>query len=174
MRITFLFLLLFSACWAPAQSSSDSLITITRAKYQLECPYSWSVDTSKMLGMDLLIRSPKTDSLDDFVENLNVFIQDLHGQHYDLSQIGKESEAQIQNLITDFQILVSKLDSTASPAQYILKYKGRQGKFNLTAVQHFYLNDEIGYVLTFVIKQGQEERYIPQAEKIFQSFKFRK
>jgi len=55
----------------------------------------------------------------------------------------------------------------------LLKYKGRQGKFFLITIQHYYLKDEIGYALTFIIKDGKEKEYIPIADKIFNSFQLR-
>lgn len=151
---------------------ADSLLTVTRAHYSLKYPTSWTIDTSKMFGADVLFRSPKTDALDGFSENMNVFVQDLHGQHYNLIRMGQESEAQLKNMITDFQVIDSRLDSAASPQHYILQYKGRQGKFLLTILQQYYIKDEIGYALTFTIEGGKENEYIPIANKIFNSFQF--
>ncbi len=144
-----------------------------KGRYSLGYPKSWTLDTSKMFGMDILLRSPKTDSLDDFNENMNLFKQDLHGQNYSLSKMGQESEAQIKNMVTDVQIIDSRLDSTTSQQYYILKYKGRQGKFLLIIIQHYYLKDDVGYALTMTIKQGEEKDYVPTADKIFNSFRFR-
>ena len=153
--------------------NSDILTKITKEWYSLSYPKSWTIDTSKMFGMDILLRTPKTDSLDDFIENMSVFVQDLHGKNYNLSKMGQESEAQIKNMVTDLQIIDSRLDSTISPQNYILKYRGRQGKFLLTTIQHYYLKDEVGYALTMTIKEGKEQEYILIADKIFDSFRFR-
>jgi len=141
--------------------NSDTLLKISKGRYSLSYPGSWKIDTSKMFGMDMLLRSPKTDSLDDFAENMNVFVQDLHGQHYTLSKMGQESETQIRDMVTDVNIIESKIDSTFRGAQryYILKYSGRQGKFLLTRIQHYYFVDEVGYALTFTIKNGKRERF---------------
>ena len=150
--------------------TSDSLVNFTKGRYSLSYPASWKIDTSKAFGMDLLIRSPKTDSLDDFMENFNVFVQDLKGQEYSLAKMGKESETQIKNIVTDVEILESRLDISL-PQQYILKYKGRQGKYFLTTIQHYYLKDDIGYALTLTVKNGEEAFYVPLGDKIFSSFK---
>ncbi len=174
MRTLIILFLLFSASFASAQQTSDNtdtLVRISKGRYSLKYPGSWSVDTSKMFGMDILFRSPKSDSTDDFRENLNIFIQDLHGQDYNLTKMGQESETQIKNMVTDVEIADSRLDSTASHQFYILKYKGRQGKYLITTIQHYYLKDEIGYAVTFVIKNGKESDYTETAEKMFNSFK---
>ena len=171
--LLFLSLLLLTLSVSAQQTidDSDTLIKVIKERYSLSYPKSWTIDTSKMFGMDILLRSPKTDSLDDFSENMNVFIQDLHGQNYNLSKIGQESEAQIKNVVTDIEIIDSKLDSTASQQYYILKYNGRQGKFLLTTIQHYYLKDEVGYALTFTIKNEKATDYVPLAKKMFNSFK---
>ena len=172
--LTFLIFLLLTLSVSAQQTigNLDTLQKISKERYSLGYPKSWIVDTSKMFGVDILLRSPKTDSLDDFRENMNVFVQDLHGQNYILSKMGKESEAQIKNMVTDVEIIESKLDSTSSQQFYILKYTGRQGKFLLTTIQHYYLKDEVGYALTFVMKNGKETDYVLIAEKMLASFKF--
>lgn len=171
--LLFLSLLLLTHSVSAQQTidDSDTLIKVTKEQYSLSYPKSWTIDTSKMFGIDILLLSPKADSLDDFSENMNVFVQDLHGQNYNLSRMGQESEAQIRKMVTDVEIIDSKLDNKASQQYYILKYKGRQGKFLLTIIQHYYLKDEVGYALTFTIKSGKETDYVPLAEKMFSSFK---
>ena len=81
MRIYLCFFSLLFSLQNSAQqtisNNSDSLTHIIRERYSLSCPKSWLVDTSKIFGMDVLLRSPKVDSLDQFIENLNVFVQDL-------------------------------------------------------------------------------------------------
>ena len=175
MRIYLCFFsLLFGQQVAAQQAISnntDSLIQIKRERYSLSYPKSWVLDTSKIFGTDLLLRSPKVDSLDQFMENLNVFVQDLHGQKYNLLKMGQESENQIKNMVTDVEIIESRLDSTASHVYYSLKYRGRQGKFVLITEQRYYLKDEIGFALTFTIQNGKENDYALTSERIFYSFK---
>ena len=150
---------------------SDNSIQIKRKPYSLNIPATWNLDTSKIFGSDLILRSPKVDSLDQFIENLNVFVQDLHGHNYNLSKMGQEGENQIRNMVTDVEILESRLDSTASIPYYYLKYKGRHGKFLLTTEQRYYLKDETGIALTFTLQNGKEKEYAEVSEKLFSSFK---
>lgn len=173
MRLLFLLLVLVSSLQAQEKRDNiDAWQTIVKGSYSLQYPQSWAVDTSKAFGIDLLLRSPKTDSLDEFSENMNLFAQDLHGHNYTLSRMGKDSEAQIKNMVTDAQIIESRLDSTSSPQCYILQYKGRQGKFSLITIQHYYFKNDIGYALTMTIQQGKEQDYALISDKIFNSFSF--
>ncbi len=154
-------------------SAQDEFVKITRERYSISYPKSWTVDTSKRMGMDLMLLSLKTDSLDDFFENMNVIVQELPGQNYTLAQIGQESLDQIKTMVTDFELVENKLDSNASQQRYIVKYTGRQGKYSLTQIQHYYLKDEVGYALTFTIKGGKEPEFNEIAERMFNSFKLR-
>ena len=170
-----MFSFLFMTFSVFAQSNienSDTFLKISKESYSLRIPSSWTLDTSKRFGMDLLLLSPKEDSLDDFRENLNIFVQDLSGQNYNLLRMGKESEVQIRETVNNLEIIENRLDSTASQQYYILKYKARQGKFSLIIIQRYYLKDEIGFALTFTIKEGKEVEYVPISERIFNSFKF--
>jgi hypothetical protein len=172
-RLIFLSLLLVTVSVSAQQTieNPDVFLKVSKERYSLGYPKSWAIDTSKMFGMDIILRSPKTDSLDDFIENMNIFSQDLHGRNYNLYKMGQESETQIKNMVTDVKIIESKLDSTTSQQCYILRYSGRQGKFLLTTIQHYYLKDDVGYALTFTIKNGKEADYVPLTEKMFSSFK---
>jgi hypothetical protein len=173
MRLYFLslFILLTSSLFAQkSYNDSSTLLTVTREKYSFQYPKTWAIDTSKMFGMDILLRSPKTDSLDDFRENINVFVQNLKGYDYNLTKMGKESEAQIKNMVTDLELIESRLDSSTSLQTYIIHYKGRQGKYMLTTIQHYYLYNETGFAVTLTIQNGKEQEYIPMGNIIFNSF----
>jgi hypothetical protein len=170
MKTIYLLLSLLSTSAVFAQLDTISYTNLTKGRYSITYPQSWRLDTSKTFGMDLLLLSPKTDSLDHFIENINVFVQDLHGQGYDLSRMGRESEGQIKNFVNEVVVTDSKLDSTVSQLFYKLYYTGRQGKFKLITMQRYFLKDEIGYAITMTIKSGKEGEYMTIAEKIFNSF----
>ncbi len=174
MKNFFLFVSLVSYAVVSGQGlgsdTSRKVVRITRPQYSLNYPDSWRADTSKMFGADLFIYSPKLDSLDQFTENVNVYVQDLSGQNYFLSKMGKQSEAQIKNMVTDVEILESRLDSTSTNQYYVLKYRGRQGKFLLTTEQRYFLKNDLGVALTFTVQSGKEEEYRMTSLAILDSF----
>jgi hypothetical protein len=176
MKKILLLIHLFASVSLYAQTASTDtaqLSTIIRSSYSIAHPNTWSVDTSKTFGMDLLLRSPKSDSLDDFYENVNVFVQDLKGQGYTLMKMGLQSESQIKSLVTDVVIVESQVDSSGTEPFYRLSYKGRQGKFALTTLQRYYLKNEIGYAVTLTLITKVEDQYRAIGEKMFASFKIR-
>jgi hypothetical protein len=129
------------------------------------------MDTSKTLGVDLLLRSQKSEPLDSFIENMTVFVLNLSGHGYNLSKMGSESEMQTRNMITDVEILESRLDSSSSEHFYVLKYNGRQGKFLLTTEQRFYLKNDVGFAITFTSERANEKSYQQVYSFIFNSVK---
>jgi hypothetical protein len=171
--VYFLFFLLvtISGSAQKADVSLENIQIVQKGRYIIGYPKSWIIDTSKTLGMDIYLGSPRSDSLDQFSENMNVIFQSLEGQNYTLSRLGSESELQIKRMMNDVSILESKIDSSSSAPYYILKYNSRQGIFMLTIIQHFYLKDEVGYALTFTMQSENEKRYLPIAEKMFSTFR---
>jgi hypothetical protein len=169
--LSFFLVLILNASAQQTTDNSGTFLRFSKEQYSISYPKSWTIDTSKSYGLDLMLRSQKTDSLDDFLENLNVVFQDLRGQNYTISKMVQESETQLKNMITDFEVVEGRLDSSAPQQHYILRYRGRYGKFSLTTIQHYYLKDDVGYALTFTIKSGKEADYVPIAEKMLSSFK---
>ena len=154
-------------------STNGKLITIQTKYYSFDYPDTWIIDTSRVLCIDVFVKSPKEDDFDKFSENLNVFVQDLTGQGYDLLKMGRESEAQVQNVVNDFEILESRLDTVSAIPCYSLKFKGRQGKFLLITSQRYYLKENTGFAITFTMEAENEERYRALSKQMMDSFRFR-
>lgn len=153
--------------------ANGKLTTIQTKYYSFDYPGTWIIDTSRLLGVDVFVKSPKEDSLDKFSENVNVFVQDLTGQGYDLLKMGRESEAQVQNVVNDFEILESRLDTGSVIPYYSLKFKGRQGKFLLITSQRYYLKGNTGFAVTFTMEAANEQKYRTLSEQLMDSFRFR-
>ena len=77
----------------------------------------------------------------------------------------------MRSLITDVEIIESRLETDVEPNYYVMRYRGRQGIYVLSVIQRYYFKDGIGFALTYTMKQGTEEEYAPYGEKIFRSFK---
>jgi hypothetical protein len=150
-------------------TANDSMMVLKRPKYSILCPGTWTIDSSGTLGADIFLLSPLVGSDDNFRENINVFAQNLQGYNYDLQRMGKESEAQIGNFVTNAEILESRLDTSSSINYYLIRYKGQQGKFMLTTEQRYFLKNDIGFAITFTVQQGKEEIYSKISRLIFDS-----
>jgi hypothetical protein len=143
---------------------------LNRNIYSLRIPSNWKIDTSRQFGTDLFLISPKEDSLDNFVENFNTYIQDLNGLNYTLLKMGQESEIQIKRISNEVEIIESRLESDNQIPYYSLKYRSRQGIFLLLTEQRYYLINEAGFALTFTTQKGKENQYEYISNEIFNSF----
>ena len=153
-------------------NGSLSSTSIARKSYSIAVPATWIIDTSGKMGTDLFLFSPLAGAEDSFHENINVIFQNIKGQNYDLLRMGKESEAQLGNFVTNIQILESRLDSGAKTPYYKIRYKGKQGKYLLSVEQRYYLKDEIGYAITCTVLQETEELFSEPSKLVLDSFTF--
>ena len=93
MKYTCMLLLVAWSSFVFSQTGSTAaLIKYKKANYSISYPDTWSIDTSKQMGTELIIFSPLENESDKFRENVNVIIQDLKGQSIGLDDYAKISE----------------------------------------------------------------------------------
>lgn len=168
MHAAFILLLVTTNFSLFAQSASNK--TIHRKNYSIACPETWKADSSGAFGTDVILYSEKEDSLDNFVENVNALSQNLKGYTYTLDKIKEENEANIVNSITDAKITESKIVEHPAEPYYLLKYLGRQGKFELSFIQRYYLKSDVLFVVTATTQKGKEDQFASVFSKILDSF----
>ena len=174
--LIFIFLVIFFLADSHAQNAKDSSLkwgTIDRYSYSLQYPSTWSTDTSKQLGTDLFIFSPKEPDTDKFRENVNVMVQDLKGLNITLDKYIEISEGQIKTLLTDASIIESKRLIQGNKEYHKLIFTGKQGIFKLKSEQYCFLVNEKAFVITLTIEENQYDKYIKNGEAILKSFKLK-
>lgn len=169
MRAAFVLLLITTSAAIFAQSGSNK--TIDRKNYSIACPETWKADSSGAFGTDIILYSEKEDSLDNFRENVNALLQNLKGYSYTLEKIKEENEANIANFMTDAKITVSEIVKHPAEPYYLLKYLGRQGKFELSFIQRYYLKSDVLFVVTATTKKGKEDQFASVFSTILDSFR---
>src|SRR5437867_1047648 len=101
MKLLFTLSFIAVTFWGFSQSDTTSRWTrYAKESYQIRYPGSWTFDTSKMMGSEFFIFSPKENDNDKFSENVSLVIQDLKGQNIDLDKYAQISEGQIKSLAT--------------------------------------------------------------------------
>lgn len=105
-------------------------------------------------------------SEDGFQANINLLIQDLKGLSYDLDNFVEDSENQINGLIKNSAILESKTTKNF----HRIKYKGTLDDRELYFYQHYQLNKDQAFILTFSSTKKNYEIYLPVVDSIFNSF----
>jgi hypothetical protein len=155
------------------QRIADTLVTIDRQNYSIQCPANWTIDTSKTLGADLFIFSPKTSETDNFRENVNVMIQSLQGFNVTLDQYVEVSENQIKTGLTNGKIIESKKLTRGPLTFHKLTYSGTQGIFTLKGQQYYFLHRETAYVITFTADNNNVQTFEEIGEAVLNSFKIK-
>jgi len=174
--IIFIFLVVSFFVNSHAQNVKDASVnweTIDRCSYSIQYPATWSIDTSKQLGTDLFIFSPKDSDTDKFRENVNAMVQDLNGLNITLDKYIEISEGQIKTMLTNASIIESKRLIQGNKEYHKLLFTGQQGIFKLKTEQYYFLVNEKAFVITLTTEQNQYDKYIENGEAILKSFKLK-
>ena len=140
--------------------------------YRINYPSDWNISLNGELGTNFIIKSPFTSLSDDFNENVNLIIQNLSGYNLTLDEYQELTLSQIENLITDAQLLSNKRRFANGKEYHTLIYTGRQGVYTLYYKQYFWIIGEQAVILTFTCKNDEINSYLNVANEIMNSFKF--
>lgn len=138
--------------------------------YWMIHPEEWELNTSGQMGTAYALLSPISSSEDKFRENLNFMIQDLSGSNMSLEKYTEISKEQVKTLLTGAKIIESTLISGNTRNYQKTIFTGKQGVFNLIFEQHYWVEDEKAFVLTFTCEENQYEVYKIIGDKMLNSF----
>ncbi|MBC7776053.1 MAG: hypothetical protein H7246_11510 [Phycisphaerae bacterium] len=138
--------------------------------YKIQYPISWRLDTSRIMGTELLLFSPLESERDKFSENVNVAIQDLGGQNIDLEKYKQITEYQLAELATDSQVFESSIAKTDKEHYYKVSYAMTQGTFRIKITSVCFIKNDKAYLATFSAEFDKYDRYKNDGEGILRSF----
>lgn len=118
--------------------------------------------------------SQPEDINDRFRENFNIVVQDLSSQPINLDEYIKLSLEQINQYITDVEIITSKKVMLANGEGYMLNYTGKQGQFNLEWLQFLTIKNNIAYVLSYTAEESNYDKYLEIINQMINSFRLKK
>ena len=95
--VAFWILMILSSPGFSQKESSAELTDFTGKNYKLQYPASWTLDTSKSFGPAIFFFSPLENPEDKFRENINVLVQDLHGEDINLSRYKEITDKQVKD-----------------------------------------------------------------------------
>lgn len=177
LGLTFLFLSLV-ACGQIAQKNTEKEIKngwkeLNETNYSIQYPDNWDMDKSGQMGTSFFIFSKQSSPQDQFRENVNLIIQNLHGQNISLDKFVEISEGQIKTIISNGNIIESKrLRENENEFQRVI-YTGDQGIYKLKFVQYYFIKNEEAYILTLSCELNQFDSYKLTGEKILSSFRLK-
>jgi hypothetical protein len=148
--------------------------TLETTDYSIHYPADWEVDKSGQMGTTFIIFSPLESDTDKFKENVNLLEQNLAGKNIDLDQYTKITEEQVKTLLNNSTLLESKRVKKGNKEYQHFIYNADQGILHIRFEQYCWLLNDTAYILTFTCEQSKIEDYKATAEKILNSFTFKK
>ncbi|MDE3256044.1 MAG: hypothetical protein KGN97_08720 [Bacteroidota bacterium] len=144
--------------------------TYSADHYAVEYPSTWELNQSRLMGTNFILFSPLENENDTFRENVNLLIQDLPGQTYDLDKIIALTEKQVKDMINNADLELSKRIETKKGPYHKLIYSGDQGKYQLKFEQYVWIIQQKAYILTLTCERNKFAAYQTDGEKILNSF----
>jgi len=138
---------------------------IKKGDYSIKVHKDWLVELYPEDEIDLYIY---IDTEDDFVENINLMVNELKDEKVTLDSFTKnvETEFSVQGKILSSQ----RITTPYREYQRIVVTSRFYGE-NLKFIQHFFLKNSKVYILTFTALETDFDKYEKIAEQIMQSFK---
>ncbi|MFN0276481.1 MAG: hypothetical protein ACKVPJ_12090 [Chitinophagales bacterium] len=138
--------------------------------FTIQYPQGWEATEDNQHGTLLIIKSKAETESDEFLENINVIMQDVSAFDLDLKEYTKISEEQVSSFITNSKILENKTLKNQTGEYQKLVYTGDQGKFNLQFEQYYWIKDEKAWVVTFTSEQKSYMSFKDAGDGILNSF----
>ncbi|AXG68950.1 hypothetical protein KORDIASMS9_01169 [Kordia sp. SMS9] len=165
-------LLLVTALMCITVEAQESWKTTTLDNFSIQHPNDWKADTSKTVGVDLILYAPQEIG-DNFKENINVVVQDLSEYNLNLDSYTKLSEEQIKNMLEGGKITKSERITADSKTYHRIQYVGTQSGIALKFEQRYYVENDTAYVLTVTCLNSNFDAYIVLSRKIFDTFQMK-
>jgi hypothetical protein len=163
MKIT----LFFTTFLISAFSYSQELKTVKTSDYEISYPTKLRFDDSKIYNSEFVILTEKEGENDEFIENINLLIQNLKGYKIDLNQYVKISEGQVNK---NGELIESKRVNLNNSEIHILNYKANLNGNDLKFYQYLLIKNEKAFVLTYTAEIDKFDIFFPEIIKIFNSF----
>ena len=166
---TLSFLLASVSCFSQT-GSGEKWIRMVKQEYAIQAPVTWSIDSSKQMGTDLVVFSMLENGNDRFRDNVNVLIHNVAGMNIDLARYTSISTGRIKQMAPDSRIEESKTITTKKGAFQKIMYTATQGGFKLRFEQYYFITGKKAYAVTLTTEADKFETFRPVGEAILNSF----
>lgn len=164
MKFSLSLLFLFSTQFSICQINKE----IKRNGYQIFYTDNLRLDETGRNGSEFYLFTQKESLQDDFVENLNLMIQNLETLDIDLNKFVEITENQINQ---NGKLISSRRVVTEETEFHILIYESSFNGMNLKFLQYDFMKNKKAYFLTYSAKKDNFEKYLLEMERIINSFK---
>jgi hypothetical protein len=152
-------------------SQTDKANTkISKDNFTIEYPKPWRLDTSRMMGTELIAFSPLENSQDKFSENVNVIIQDLGGKNIDLEKYKQITEQEIATMVADGKVIESFIVKNSKNNFFKIVYTMTQNTRRQKIISVCFIKDNKAYLATFTSELDKYDAYKKIGDEILNSF----
>lgn len=155
------------------QSKNYEWRTLEEDDYSIQYPLDWIADNSGQLGAELFLFSPEESKGDQFIESINLVIDNLPAGSTSLEKYAHKSEDELASMITNYKLLENtQLKDQNGDFQKVV-YTGDHNQYKLKFIKYYWIVKDKAYVLTFTGEQDSYENYSKMTDKILSSFKIK-
>jgi hypothetical protein len=143
---------------------------LNKTEFKISYSSDLKLDESGKNGMIFLLLTEKTNSEDNFAENINLMKQDLEKLNLNLDKYVEITENQIAER---GKLIESKRFKRNGTEYQRLVYESFINNFDLKFLQYDFYKNNKAYILTFSAKKEEFDRYLKSMEEIMKSFKLK-
>jgi hypothetical protein len=166
LKLSVLFLIAIQFVYCQVNRKND-LSILNKEEFKISYPTNLKLDESGKNGMIFILFTEKSNSTDNFAENINLMIQDLSQLDINLDKYVQISEKQITDRGKLFESKRIKKNGTEYQR---LIYELYVNKFDLKFLQYYFVKNKKVYLLTFSCKKEEFEKYLKNIETVMKSF----
>lgn len=138
---------------------------------RIKYPKDWTMQEGFM-GTVVVFLSPKADASDVFQENLSVGVEDLSGVSITLDEYTELTIDQIEQFITDFNVVESGKTTLANNSAYKIVYTGSQAQYSIKWMQIWTIKGYKAYLITYTAETNNYSDFLEIVEAMISSFEF--
>jgi len=165
----------YSSNLKPSETSTINPTTnfLTYESYtygiRMKYPIDWTKE-EQFLGLVVSFFSPQESASDDFLENLNVVVEDLFVQPMTIDEYTELSIDQVKKIVTDISAIDSSFTTLDGNSARKLVYSGKQGIYDIKYMQILTIKDNKAYVITYTAEINKYTYFLGRIQEMVNSF----
>lgn len=136
--------------------------------FMIDYPASWRVKEEDWM---VAFGSPQESDMDDFIENVNVIIEDLSNNSMTLKEYNDLSLMNFPKFLPNFELLQEGTAEIDGKGASFIIYSDRRDDVRAKFKAYTFICNNKAYVVTYAAKENEFNEYLPQAESMMKSIK---
>ena len=142
--------------------------TLSKSTYAIKYPGTWTISNAADTKQFTLAAPPDSGVADNFVENLNMVINELTSP-YNAQQYAEFSKSYLPQKIKNFTVLENSKGNLGKDSWYMV-FKGMQFGKRLQWKQYYIVKGSKVHILTFTAEAIRYKQYIKTVNTMMNSY----